>query len=345
MQFSKTWQLPILILGAMFVLMLGSAVGDSLTMDELAHIPAGYSYVKLFDYRLNPEHPPLVKALAGIPLLFLDLKFPTDTKSWAEDINGQWTQGTIFIFESGNNADQLIFWARLPMMLLTLFLGVLIYWWVLKNFGRKVAALTLALFAFSPTILAHGRLVTTDIGATLGFIIGIITYLRFLELPNWKNALIAGVAFGVAELLKFSTFLLVPMYGMLLIAWILTDLQIGLGERIKKGAMLLGKTVVIGAIGVIVISLVYAVFVMNYPAEKQLSDSTFTLQSFGNRSLVDIQQWMVKNPVTRPFGHYYLGLLMVIQRAAGGNTAYFLGEVSSAGSRLYFPVMYLTKER
>ena len=35
---------------------------------------------------------------------------------------------------------------------------------------------------------------------------------------------------------------------------------------------------------------------------------------------------------------------MVIQRSAGGNTAFFLGEVSSAGSRLYFPLLYILKE-
>jgi len=35
---------------------------------------------------------------------------------------------------------------------------------------------------------------------------------------------------------------------------------------------------------------------------------------------------------------------MVVQRAAGGNTTYFLGEVSNIGSRSYFPLVYLIKE-
>jgi hypothetical protein len=53
---------------------------------------------------------------------------------------------------------------------------------------------------------------------------------------------------------------------------------------------------------------------------------------------------MAGNVITRPFAHYALGVLMVIQRAAGGNTAYFLGKVSSTGSHLYFPAVYLLKE-
>ena len=48
-----------LILGMMFILMFFSSVGESAIMDELAHIPAGYSYLAEKDYRLNPEHPPL----------------------------------------------------------------------------------------------------------------------------------------------------------------------------------------------------------------------------------------------------------------------------------------------
>ncbi|GAH87822.1 unnamed protein product, partial [marine sediment metagenome] len=60
---------------------------DSATMDEVAHLPAGYSYLTQKDYRLNPEHPPLLKDLAAIPLLFIkDINFPSDIKAWKEDV-------------------------------------------------------------------------------------------------------------------------------------------------------------------------------------------------------------------------------------------------------------------
>ena len=152
MEFAKTWKIPAALLAVMFALMLGSSLGDSLTTDEDAHIPAGYSYVRYLDFRLNPEHPPLVKALAGLPLLFLNLNFPTDIASWTTDVNGQWDQGRKFIFGSGNNPDQIIFWARLPMMLLTLLLGGLFYWFAKSYFGRKVAALSLFIFILSPLV-------------------------------------------------------------------------------------------------------------------------------------------------------------------------------------------------
>ena len=104
-------------------------------MDELAHIPSGYSYLRYLDYRLNPEHPPLVKALSAIPLIFMGLRFPTDHSSWTNDVNGQWAAGNQFIYWSGNDADWLIFWARLGPIILTLLLTTLIYIWAKELLG------------------------------------------------------------------------------------------------------------------------------------------------------------------------------------------------------------------
>ena len=41
---------------------------DGVTIVDAYHITAGVSYVKLRDFRLNPEHPPLVKLWAGAAL-------------------------------------------------------------------------------------------------------------------------------------------------------------------------------------------------------------------------------------------------------------------------------------
>ncbi|MCH8987090.1 hypothetical protein IIA94_02905, partial [Patescibacteria group bacterium] len=116
-----TYLAAFLLLAAMFFAAFFSLKQDSLTFDELAHIPAGYSYLTEKDYRLNPEHPPLVKDLAAIPLLFLDLNFPTSNTNWTQDDEPppwwkQFNVGTEFLYRSGNNPQQMIFWARLPML-------------------------------------------------------------------------------------------------------------------------------------------------------------------------------------------------------------------------------------
>src|SRR3989344_4733919 len=113
--------LAILMLAIMFALMFGSSINDSAIFDEVAHIGAGYTYLKYQDGRLNPEHPPLLKSLAALPLVFLNLEFDQGQQFWTiENVNDrQWLAGNHLLYEAGNDADQILFWSRLPMILLT----------------------------------------------------------------------------------------------------------------------------------------------------------------------------------------------------------------------------------
>jgi len=52
-----------------FALILGNILGTCETFDEANHLAAGYTYLTTHDYRLNPEHPPLLKMVAALPLL------------------------------------------------------------------------------------------------------------------------------------------------------------------------------------------------------------------------------------------------------------------------------------
>ncbi len=337
-----------LLLAWMFILMFFSSWNDSATMDELAHIPSGYSYLTQQDYRLNPEHPPLIKDLSAFPLLFLNLNFPTNIPEWQNFINGQWDMGRIFLYESGNDPGQIIRWSRLPIMLLALLFGWLIFKWTKKLYGNKVGLLALFFYTMSPTFIAHSRFVTTDLGAAFGFFIGLTTFINFICNPTRKNLVIAGIAFGIAQLLKFSLVILAPIYLVLGILWVILNNY----EEIKnfkkifrESARMTGKLIILGAIGLLVIWPVYQFHIWNYPPERQKADTEFTLASFSVRPLADAVAWMSDKPVLRPIGQYLLGVLMVGQRATGGNTAYFLGTVSSKGSSLYFPLLYLLKEQ
>ena len=350
-----TRPLAILILAVMFLLLLTSVWNDSAIFDESAHIPAGYGYVTQLDYRLNPEHPPLVKAIAALSSwIVVRPYFPTDTKAWQSDLNGQWEQGGKFLYESGNNADRIIFWSRFPLLLLAVWLGWLIFDWTRKRFNTGAALLALTFYAFSPTVLAHARYVTTDIGAAFGFFIGITSFIAFLENPTRPHILRAGVFLGIALLMKFSTVLLGPIYAIMLIAWVASQPYLserGFGragfftrQRIKAIVRLVSQTALICIIGLVVVWAVYALFTFNYPPERELADATSILSTYGFRLPVNIDMALIRNPFTRPLGQYLFGVLMIQQRAAGGNTSYFLGQLSAAGSRLYFPLVYLLKE-
>ncbi len=366
------WFLVCLMTLTAFILMLYASSQESATMDELAHIPAGYGYVKYLDYRLNPEHPPLVKALAALPLLFQNLKFPTDKSSWQTDINGQWEAGAQFLYESGNDADNIIQWARLGPMLLTLLLIIFIYIWANELMGRWWALLPTFLFSFSPTVLAHGHYVTTDLGAALGIFIASYYFVKFILWPSRNNLVLAGLTFGVAQLIKFSTVLLIPFFGFLIIVICFWKIRnkwsgffSGLGQFFKTFFRYLLSLILIFVVGYLLVYFVYFVFTINYPVQRQKADTAFILSSFSGgpdqnwescklnsgvsfgrrtRCLAEINIWMAGNKIMRPLGEYMLGVLMVMQRSSGGNTAYFLGEVSASGWWYYFPVVFLLKE-
>ena len=174
-----------LLLLIMFLLSVFSIKDDTLTYDESSHIPSGYSYLTQRDYRMNPEHPPLIKDLAALPLLFLHLNFPKDNPNWTQASPAVWWNqfdfGREFLYNSGNNPDKILFWARLPMILVLVIFGWFVFMWARKLWGNKAALIALFLFSFFPTFLAHGRLVTTDIGAAFGAVFATYFWLEFLE--------------------------------------------------------------------------------------------------------------------------------------------------------------------
>lgn len=341
---NKTNLIAVTLLLLMAATLVASSWNNSAIFDETAHIAAAYSYITQFDYRLNPEHPPLIKDLAALPLLFFqNIVFPTDTKAWQSDINGQWEQGRIFLYESGNDADKILFWMRIPIMALALAIGVLLFWWTKTRYGNSAALIALALYSFSPTILSHSQFVTTDIGASLAFFASLASFAAFLENPTWKRASIAGVIFGLSQTAKFSLFLLTPFYAGATIIWIIATSD-GFFYALKRALSLIPKIAALGLSGIAVIWLIYAPHIINYPVEKNIADAKTIIGGFSAQSLVKLDYFLIQQPMLRPIGQYLFGLIMITQRAAGGNTQYFLGEISSSGSRLYFPLLYLLKE-
>src|SRR4051812_10664406 len=131
----------------------------SATSDEAVHLASGYSYWQTRDFRMNTEHPPLAKLIAALPLLVIRPALNTSTDVWKNASEYQF--GFDFIYR--NNADRLLFWSRSAMVLLAA-LGIAItFMWARELFGPGAGLLAAGLYAFSPNLLAHGMLVTTDV--------------------------------------------------------------------------------------------------------------------------------------------------------------------------------------
>lgn len=338
-----------------------NAKNDSATYDEVAHIPASYSYLTEHDMRLNPEHPPLLKNLSGFPLLFLDLKFDTTQKFWTEDFaefweNGQWAAGKHLLYEAGNDPDQILFWARIPVILISVFLGLFLFRWGKELAGTLGGLFVLTLYAFDPNILGHNHYVTTDIGIATFLTLSFYYFLRFIKDPAWKNVIVGGIFLSLASLVKFSAILAFPIFGLVLITYPLIkkishDKNSGSEKLIRTKLLFeyLGKGLVALTISTFLIWVVYAFNTYNMPKEiiaKQIA-SSFPLDDQNIKSVYTNKAltYLNSSSITRPMGEYFLGVSMVFKRIAGGNSTYFLNEVSKNKAwASYFPIVFIIKE-
>jgi hypothetical protein len=195
---------------------------DSATFDETSHVAAGVSYLETGDYRLNPEHPPLVKLIAALPLVLLhrtggdyaSLAWTGKPDSDAEPVRShanQWVFGFDFLNGAGRDPAKRLTPARCAVVALAVLLALVVYAWSRALFGLGPALFALILAVTCPTLLAHARLVTTDLPSALGFTATAWLVWRWLEAPSWHRAACAGASLGAALLFKFSCMLLVPV--------------------------------------------------------------------------------------------------------------------------------------
>ncbi len=204
-----------LLAAALLVVHAALAIGamweSSPTFDEVSHLPAGLAIVRTGEVRLNREHPPLVKELAGLAASTQRPRLPLDGEAYAGA--DQWRFGREATYGGGNDTMSVLRAGRLPVVALSLLAATVCFVWARQRFGDAAGLTALVLYAFSPLALAHGALVTTDAAAALGVAATMWLWWRATrgERQGWLAYALCGVALGAALAAKFSAVLLLPM--------------------------------------------------------------------------------------------------------------------------------------
>lgn len=198
------------LLTVYYVLAVSAASRKSMTFDEMAHLTAGYTYWAFDDYRLHPENGNLPQRLGALPSVLGRASFPTlDQRAWTS--SNVYAIGDQFLYSSGNDADTLLRRSRAVMALVGVALGALIYAWARRLVSPAGAWVSLLLFAFSPTFLAHGPLVTSDMAAALFFTAAAGAIWVALHRMTPMTVLGAAALLGGAFLSKLSAPILIPV--------------------------------------------------------------------------------------------------------------------------------------
>jgi len=195
------------------------------TWDEPPHIAAGLSYFVTHEiFRANPQHPPLLKELSALSLMAAGIRWPHNEKAdylvRGDDpsrvFGSDWPIGNGIIQDNG--ADNVMFWARLPFILLAASLAVLLYLWGRQMLGPLAAVGAVFIYVLDPTILAHSFLVTTDVGLAVFTVLLMFTLWNYVSDPGLMRLMFCGLALGAALTAKFSAVFLLPVVGLLLLA-------------------------------------------------------------------------------------------------------------------------------
>ena len=151
-----------LLLVLIAILLFTSTRQQSQTFDESFHVFSGFEYWKHADFGRNPEHPPLIKLLATLPILSMGLQSPAAVP--IPFFKGQDAANSTQFLYSGD-ADAILMRCRMTLALLTLGLALLIFCAAREMFDLLTAIFAMGLFSMEPVLLSKcGALVTTDMG-------------------------------------------------------------------------------------------------------------------------------------------------------------------------------------
>lgn len=347
-----------LLLAAMVGLMLGPARQDSATVDETTFLAAGYTYWTGHRFLFVPEHPPLSQMLLALPLLPMDLRYSPSARALLEGRAGYpWTRpwlgpirpwqelfpqgrdnwyfwalpesqlfGQMFVYDGTNDGDAMLFRGRCVQIVLTLATGIVILLWIRQATHNDWAALAgLACWSFHPSVLAHGHLITTDIGATFGITLAIFLFGRWLEKPESRGRVIAwGIATGLALLMKFTAIILGPIF-------------VGLTALHWRKFRLPPRTLWIQA-GLLVASIWAVLLVVYFP--RWTSPPPIPPSQ---AAALGVPGWFTSlRPLLIP-GDFFKGLALTLGHAKEGHDAYFFGTWSQRGGWLFYPAVFALK--
>ena len=318
-------------------------IGKGPAYDEPYHVIAGISYWQTGSPRLNIDHPPLARLVAGIPSIFMD--FP----KIAEVMAGEWRQNaSILEFPAAFIPyldGKFLLWSRITMALVFggLMGGVLLTW-SRQLFGSRYALLPMALFAFCPTLLAHAPLAMTDFAVASLYFASVHAWWRYLRKPGHIGLAWVCVTVGAAFSSKNSSLVLCPVFLLSGMAYILLDGIYGIAVETRKR-----MEIVVYGLGIITVSTIVFInasylFSGSFLPPQEFREYATSIGDLKIRSVAYsiANRWPEWLPIPLPF-HFVAGLINRIVHIQSFRS-YFMGiYLGSGGWPNYFPVLLLFK--
>lgn len=313
---------------------------QSETFDEPCHMYSGHRSVLYHDFGINPEHPPLVKMVAALPVLHVENE-PPDQKIFfrgACAVGGRALLGN-------NDTGKLLFRARSAAAIFSVLLIIVIFVAVREMFGRGPAFLALMLAVFEPNLLANGALVTTDMAITCFLFATVYAFWRYTERPSVARLLVCALAAGLALASKHSGLFVLPLLAVLAVLdWVVPKRTENAQQVEGRGRRALRLVTTVAVITVISVGILWSFYDFRYRARPAPVEMIPPLSAYAAP--------IAHTPIEKPFAllerrhilpeAYIYGLLDVLY-VSHGRPTFLLGNWYITGKWYYFPVAFVIK--
>jgi len=241
-------------------------------------------------------------------------------------------RGKEFLYQ--NDADKVLARTRTAAATLTLLAALVVFFGTREMFGTAAAFVALTLLTFDPNLLAHGALITTDVGLACFMFLSVYLFYRFVKSPSALRLIVAGISVGLVLAVKHTGLLVLPILFLLALS------EIIFSANRRRAVKFLGSLALITLIGFAVLWSFYGFRYSARPTGLQL-----------NPPLVDYVQGL-KPAEAWPISvmarlhilpESYLYGLADVKLTANYYTSYVLGKVYAHGVWFYFPVAFLIK--
>jgi hypothetical protein len=339
-----------LVLGIFVVafcfLTISSYIRESATVDEPLRVASSFTALKLHDYRLEASTPPFLRICSALPLLTLGhVNLATNSVAW--DTANDNVFGHEFMYVQ-NDADALLYRARLMSVLWGILLGLVLFLWARDLFGFWVATAALGLYCLEPVILAHTRLVTTDIGVSCLMFATVYSLWQMTRRATLRHLLALAACFSLSQVGKFSAVLLMPIVVLLLLVTALRrrpwnwemERPRQLNSRPAKLIAAAGVFTVLMLTAYLMIWASYSFRHAPTPAGETTGFSPDQHLAANQPVLASAADWIDRHHLL-PNGYVY-GFLNQYSCTRGW-PAYLVGQISDRGWWYYFPIAFTLK--
>ena len=124
-----------------------------------------------------------------------------------------------FFYDGKDYPDGRIYCGRIATIFSSVILAIYVFCWARQLYGIHAGVLALSLYILDPNIIAHSRLVTQDIFSACSVFIATYYFWNFLKFGGRKNAVLSMITFALAQITRYGSIYLIPIYLVLVIGF------------------------------------------------------------------------------------------------------------------------------